>query len=204
MPIDVKNIVQHNEEIQHNLQHWKQKPILREIYKGFHKLIAENITTHSKGLIIEVGSGIGNIKSVIPSCILTDLFLNPWIDRIENAYSLSFANSSISDLILFDVFHHLRFPGTALREFQRVLLPGGRVIIFEPCLSIFGLFVYGPFHHEPLGIKEPIQWFAPPHWSPSNVDYYAAQANAHRIFLSSAFKTFGCANLKLTSKRGLC
>ena len=183
------DIHQHNEEIKRNLQYWKNKPILRQIYKVFHKLISQYISNHSNGYVIELGSGIGNIKHIIPHCIRTDLFPNPWIDQVENAYQLSFPNNSVSDLILFDVFHHLRYPGTALKEFHRVLLPNGRVIIFDPCVSsMLGLIVFGLFHHEPLGTKEPLQWFAPREWSPDNIDYYAAQSNASRIFFNKKFE----------------
>jgi SAM-dependent methyltransferase len=178
-------INQHNEEIKKNLQYWKTKPVLRQIYKAFYKLIAEHLANLPNGHVVELGSGIGNIKHIIPNCIRTDLFPNQWIDHVENAYRLSFSNNSVSDLILFDVFHHLRYPGTALKEFQRVLLPNGRVIIFDPCVSsMLGFIVFGLFHHEPLGMTEPIQWFAPSEWNPDIVHYYAAQANASRIFFN--------------------
>ena len=71
------------------------------------------------GSVVELGSGIGNIKEVIPKCLCTDLFPNPWLDYVENAYALSFGSASVSNLILFDVFHHLKYPGTALQEFHR-------------------------------------------------------------------------------------
>lgn len=183
------NIHRHNEEIKRNLQYWQKRPVLRKIYKHFHKLIAQQIANVSNGYAVELGSGIGKIKHIIPHCIRTDLFPNPWIDQVENAYRLSFPDNSVSDLILFDVFHHLRYPGTALKEFQRVLLPGGRVIIFDPCTTgILGLIVFGLFHHEPLRRKEPIQWFAPRGWNSDNIDYYAAQANASRIFFNKEFE----------------
>jgi hypothetical protein len=86
-------------------------------------------------------------------------------------------------LILFDVFHHLRYPGRALDEFQRVLQRGGRVIIFDPDLSALGRIVYGPLHPEPLGTGAAITWQPPVKWSPDDIDYYAAQGNAHRIFV---------------------
>ena len=51
---------------------------------------------------MELGSGIGNIKSVIDSAICTDIFDNPWIDQVENAYRLSFLDNEVSNIILFD------------------------------------------------------------------------------------------------------
>lgn len=183
----MESVDQHNCEIQKNLEYWRKKPVLRRIYSNFHELIARNLTIHASGLTIEVGSGIGNIKEVIPDCIRSDLFPNPWIDCVQNAYCMSLADGSVANLILFDVFHHLRYPGEALDEFHRVLMPGGRVIIFEPCVSILGLLVYGLLHNEPLGLNEAIQWTAPGEWTPTDVDYYAAQGNASRIFLRGEY-----------------
>ena len=182
------DIEQHNEEIKKNLQYWENKPLLQQIYKNFHLFIAEYLVNLPHGQVVELGSGIGNIKDVIPHCIRTDLFPNPWIDREENAFRLSFNEEEVSDLILFDVFHHLRYPGTALEEFHRVLMPHGRIIIFAPCLSLLGFILYGFFHHEPLGTKEQIQWFAPTGWDPNDIDYYAAQANASRIFFKKEWE----------------
>jgi SAM-dependent methyltransferase len=173
---------QHNLEIQGNRLAWERKPQLRAVYRGFHELIASRLDRSAPGLIVELGSGMGSIKEVIPDCVTTDLFPNPWLDRQENAYQLGFADGAVSNLILFDVWHHLRYPGTALSEFRRVLAPGGRVIVFDPAMSPTGRLVYGLFHHEPLGMRLPLTWDAPEGFKPSDADYYAAQGAATRIF----------------------
>lgn len=185
-------ISQHNDEIEQNLSNWQKKPLLRKIYHGFHEKIAAFVETKVPGLTVELGSGIGNIKEVIPNCLRTDLFPNPWLDQVENAYALSFRDASVANIILFDVFHHLRFPGTALAEFQRVLAPGGRVIIFDPYISLLGLIVYGLLHHEPIALNEKITWSAPKSWSPSSDAYYAAQGNATRVFWGKRFRQDLC------------
>jgi hypothetical protein len=87
-----------------------------------------------------------------------------------------------------DVFHHLKYPGSALQEFHRVLRKGGRVIMLEPALSVLGLLVYGALHTEPIALTQQIAWLAPPGWSPDDIDYYAAQGNATRVFLGSQFR----------------
>lgn len=178
------DIERHQKEILLNQSYWQKKPILQAIYRQFHRLIAGQLSGLPRSLIVELGSGIGNIKEVIPSCLRTDLFPNPWIDQVENAYKLSFENNSVSDLILFDVFHHLRYPGTALLEFERVLQPGGRVLVFDPCISLLGSLVFDGLHPEPVAWWKPITWYAPPDWSVETTDYYAAQGNATRIFFN--------------------
>jgi SAM-dependent methyltransferase len=180
--ISSRPIEQHNLEIQRNREVWARKPCLQENYRRFYRLIAARIDTGRPGLIVELGSGMGNFKAVLPQCVTTDLFPNPWLDRQENAYRLSFPDNSVSHLVLFDVWHHLRYPGTALREFYRVLAPEGRLILLDPAASWTGRFVYGLFHHEPVGLKDKISWLAPPEFSPENVDYYAAQGMATRHF----------------------
>ncbi|HEY1765593.1 MAG TPA: class I SAM-dependent methyltransferase, partial [Opitutaceae bacterium] len=134
------------------------------------------------GKIVELGSGMGSIKEVVPDCVTTDLFPNPWLDRQENAYALTFPDGSVSNLILFDVWHHLRYPGTALAEFRRVLAPGGRLVIFDPAAGVAGRLIYGLFHHEPLGLGDPITWHAPAGFRAGDADYFAAQGAATRIF----------------------
>ncbi len=178
----------HQELINKNSEYWNQKPLLQKLYGDFYRLIAQNLSNLPDGKIVELGSGLGNIREVIPNCLRTDLFPNPWIDQVENAYKLSFADESVSDLILTDVFHHLRYPGTALQELSRVLRKGGRVVLLEPCISGLGLLVYGVLHDEPIAITKQIEWSAPEAWSPEKIDYYAAQGNAARIFVGKRFR----------------
>jgi SAM-dependent methyltransferase len=173
---------QHNVEIQRNRAVWARKPLLQEIYRRFYRQIAQRIDPRIPGLVVELGSGMGSIKDVIPQCITTDLFSNPWLDRQENAYRLNFASGTVSHLILFDVWHHLRYPGNALREFHRVLAPGGRLILFEPAASWLGKPIYQIFHHEPVGMGDPIEWDAPAGFSADDAGYYAAQGSATRLF----------------------
>lgn len=174
-------LTQHQDEIQRNLRAWHRKPVLRQIYRQFYQHISGLIDRSLPGAIIELGSGIGNLKEALPEAIATDLFPNPWLDVVCDGYELPFADATISHLILFDVFHHLRAPRAFLREAARVLIPHGRVILFEPFISLLSCPVYALLHHEPLGLKQEI---SSDDALPRRRDYYAAQGNATRLFFN--------------------
>ena len=182
------SITRHNNEIHKNLKAWRRKPLLQLIYRDFYKLLSDNLQYGIKGPIVEIGSGIGSLKEIIPNCVCTDIFGNPWVDRIENVYDLSFEDEEISNVIMFDVFHHIRYPGTALDEIRRTLCNNGRLIIFEPYISLLGLLVYGLMHDEPINMRKDISWHAPEDFDIAKDTYYAAQGNAMRIFVTNKYR----------------
>jgi len=55
-------------------------------------------------------------------------------------------------------------------------------------LGMIGYTVYGLFHHEPLGLKQQIKWHRDKS-EPEGSKYYAAQANAFRVFIRGEFKS---------------
>ena len=110
---------QHQAEIGRNLKAWEGKPLLRKIYAGFYRRILGLIDPSIPGRVVEIGSGIGNLKAHLPQALATDLFLNPWLDVVCDGYELPFRTASVSHLVLFDVFHHLQAPNAFLREAQR-------------------------------------------------------------------------------------
>jgi SAM-dependent methyltransferase len=175
------DIAEHQRQIEENLRYWEVKPILREIYRDFHRLLARYLSD-VPGETVEIGSGIGNIKEVIPHCVRTDIFPNPWNDRQENIYRLSMADSSAANLILFDVFHHLEYPLDALDECRRVLNTGGRLLVFDHAMSAAGFFFSKFIHHERAGFLKSYRLRADEASELDAPRYYADHANARRIF----------------------
>ena len=180
-------ISKHLQEMLQNKKSWETKAVLRQVYRRFYEEIRAELAA-LPGPTVELGSGIGAIKEFIPEAITTDIFDNPWLDRVEDAYRLSFGDGSIANLILFDVFHHLEFPGRALAEFRRVLKRGGRLVLMEPGFGLAGRIVYHLFHHEPVGFGKPIRWTLAGEHEPVPASYYAAQGNAWRIFVKGEFR----------------
>ena len=160
-------------ETDRNARAWNERPLLREIYAGFHRRIAAAIPA-GLGAVIELGSGIGSF----PDAILTDVFVREWLDVTCSAYRLPFRDGSARAIVLFDVFHHLERPVAALAECARVLARGGRVIIFDVYVSWTSFLVY-QLHPERVRWRAPIDLSPEP---PARDESYTGQGNATRMF----------------------
>jgi SAM-dependent methyltransferase len=180
-------IGQHQIEIQRNAEVWRRKPLLQRLYHGFYDRILEFVDPAVPGALVEIGSGIGNLKARMPQAVATDLFPNPWLDLVCDAYRLPFADGRVSHLILYDVFHHLQTPAAFLREARRALAPGGRIILTDPYISLTSFPVFAWFHHEPIAWRAAIDLRETPLPEPG---YYAAQGNATRLFFHRQSETW--------------
>jgi SAM-dependent methyltransferase len=170
---------QHQAEIERNRPAWERKPLLQQIYADFYRRIVGLIDLNVPGRVVEIGSGLGNLRAHLPDALCTDLFPNPWLDAVCDGYELPLADGALSHLILFDVFHHLRAPNAFLKEARRVLAAEGRLILFEPYIGLLSRGVYGLFHQEPVAWRRAINLADS---LPRPRDYYAAQGNATRLF----------------------
>jgi SAM-dependent methyltransferase len=107
------------------------------------------------GPAIELGAGPGLLKTHIPDTISSDIFTAPWLDLATDAQALPLADGSVANLLMIDLLHHLPMPQRFLSEANRVLKPGGRVVILDVFLSPLSWPVFHYLHPEPatLGIR---------------------------------------------------
>ena len=126
---------------------WAQKPILRRLYASWYREIARWL---QPGVTLEVGGGTGNLKEFSPDVVCTDVVRMPWLDALADAQHLPFRSKSLSNIVLFDVLHHLENVRYFFDEAFRVLSPAGRVVIMDPYVSVLSWPVYKFFHPEPM------------------------------------------------------
>jgi SAM-dependent methyltransferase len=126
---------------------WEHKPVLRRIYNEefFSRLLSAR---KKDGPCIEVGGGPGFFKQVLPRVLSTDIVWCPWLDAVADAQTLPFQNASVANIFGIDMLHHIAAPMTFLCEAQRILLPGGRLILVEPWVTPFSYLIYRYFHQE--------------------------------------------------------
>jgi SAM-dependent methyltransferase len=126
---------------------WRERPLLRSLYGEWHRAIAAELAP-GPGLTVELGAGLAHLKQLLPELVATDVEPTRWADAVVDAHELPYADASLANVVLMDVFHHLRDPARFLDEARRTLRPGGRVVLVEPYCSPVSTPLYRRFHHE--------------------------------------------------------
>jgi len=130
------------------------KPFLKKIYTDWYQLfIRVSKSVQQQGHFVEIGSGGGFLKTMFPEVITSDILQLPHVDLNFSAEKMPFENNSVSCIMMLNVFHHIPRPYLFLREAERVLVEGGKIIMIEPANTFFSRFVYKHFHHEPFDPK---------------------------------------------------
>jgi len=133
----------------------RQKKFLFEVYKEWYGRFKDGLGELNGGnVIVELGSGGGFIKDVIPSVITSDILQIPIIDVCFSGESMPFADASIDAFLMIDVFHHIKEPAHLLKEMDRCLKKGGKIIMIEPANTLWARFVWQNFHHENFNPKD--------------------------------------------------
>lgn len=128
----------------------QDKPFLKKLYRDYYiefKKAAENLP---KGKLVEIGSGSGFIKEVIPDVLTSDVIKMPNVDMVFSATEMPFPDNSVSAFFLQNVLHHINSPIKFFNEVNRCLILGGKIIMIETFNSLWAKFIFKNFHHEPF------------------------------------------------------
>lgn len=135
---------------------------------AFNKWMCEQIIPWTKGDVLEIGSGIGNISEILLqnnlTVTLSDLnpqycsLLKPKFEHVDNCNGIiSIDISAVSfeekyegllgkfdNIIALNVIEHIENDGCAFANCKKLLKPGGQIIILVPAFN----FLYNSFDRE--------------------------------------------------------
>jgi len=131
---------------------FRKKGFIYKVYIDWYNLIKNHLPLHNE-IVIEMGSGAGFIKETIPGTITSDVMFLPFVDIVMDGLALPFSTNSIDCLVLMDVFHHISNVDLFFNEAIRILRKGGRIIMIEPWINRWSLWVYSNLHHEAIDIS---------------------------------------------------
>jgi SAM-dependent methyltransferase len=127
---------------------------LKNIYEEYYSMFRKSVTSlPKKRKIVEIGSGGGFIKKIIPEVLTSDILNISDVDLHFSATRMPFKNNSIDRFFLVNVIHHINDPKLFFKEVDRCLRNKGRLIAIEPANTLWGKFIYRNFHHEEFDDK---------------------------------------------------
>jgi SAM-dependent methyltransferase len=101
-------------------------------------------------LAVELGSGGGFVKEILPQVLTSDTLPYPGIDRVVDATAMPFQDGSVRFFFLLNVFHHISDVERFLGEAERCLQPGGRLFIVDQYPGWLAWWILKYAHHEPF------------------------------------------------------
>jgi SAM-dependent methyltransferase len=154
VPVDSPELIKIHRQILH------EKKCMREVFNEFydlniklnkkHFLINSNNTpidtNHSKlfvrGKEVELGAGSSIFKLRHPHIVSSDIKREEGVDLVVDAEQMPFGENEIHCFYAINCFHHFADPQKFFNELNRVLQPGGGLIIIDPYFSLFARWFY--------------------------------------------------------------
>jgi len=120
--------------------------LYREVYAKYAACVAR---CPADGVVLELGSGAGFAREGLPTLITSDILAYAGLNLVLDARRLPFRTGALRAIVMFNVFHHVPDAGALLSECERVLRPGGRVLIVDQHPGVIGAPILRYLHHEP-------------------------------------------------------
>lgn len=130
-----------------------KKEFLKRIYTEWYNGFKNYITTLPQGNLLEIGSGGGFLKDVIPNVTTSDIMPLSCCDMTFNAEKMPFEDNTHSAIFMLNVLHHIPNCENFFNEAQRILKKGGVIYMIEPANTPIARLIYQNLHHEPFDPK---------------------------------------------------
>jgi SAM-dependent methyltransferase len=128
----------------------KSKPFLKKLYKDWYSNFEKVVPQLPAGKMIEIGSGGGFLKEIMPEVITSDILPLPGCDMCFSAEHLPFQNDELSAIFMVNVLHHIPDVKKFFSEAESKLKKGGMIVMVETAHTPFSKFIYRNYHHEPF------------------------------------------------------
>ena len=136
----------------------KRKKFLRKTYIDWYEIFLSELEG-TDGTTLEIGSGAGFLKEIIPHVITSEMLKVPHVDVILDGLFLPFENA-LGAIVMTDVFHHLNDASVFLQGAANALKTNGLIIMIEPWVTPWSRSIYKNLHHEPF-VPEAREWSFP-------------------------------------------
>lgn len=127
----------------------RDKPALRAFYQEVYGKFAACVARcPAEGAVLELGSGGGFLREVLPDVVTSDVLPYPGIDTMVDGTRMPFADGALRAIVMLNVFHHIADCAAFLREAARCLVPGGRIFMVDQYPGWLSTPIFRWVHHE--------------------------------------------------------
>jgi SAM-dependent methyltransferase len=113
----------------------RRKPMLAGVFRECHQMMRRldrRTFGATPGIRVELGAGVAPIAGTFPDVLATDVVAGAGLDRVLDAQDMDLPDASVRVLYGQNCFHHFPDPLKFLAEAERVVAPGGGVVLIEP------------------------------------------------------------------------
>jgi hypothetical protein len=125
----------------------KEKGFLHKIYDQWYQMILRHLPG-GPSPVVELGTGPGFLKELLPGLITSDLISCRNVDVILDGQELPFPARSLGAIVMVDVLHHIQKPRSFFISASRCIQIGGSILMIEPWNTHWSRWVYTHLHHE--------------------------------------------------------
>lgn len=140
----------------------RTKPSLRRFYTSAYcrmENACNRFLAASDGIALELGSGGGFMREIIPEIVTSDIKPIEGVDHVIDGQRLPFDDDSVRVIYAMHVLHHIPNVEAFFSELDRVVPVGGGLVAIEPYWSPLARFCYAHLHPEPWNPDAPTWTF---------------------------------------------
>jgi SAM-dependent methyltransferase len=127
----------------------REKRFLRKLYLEWYRELAASLPD-GEGNVLELGSGAGFLREVVPEVVTSDIQPVPGVDLVADALALPYGDGALRAIVMTNLLHHLSDVQRFLDEAARCVRVGGVVSMIEPWVTPWSKLVWTRLHHEPF------------------------------------------------------
>ena len=123
----------------------RRKPMLAAIFRECHELMLDlDLRTFgdTPGMRVELGAGVAPVAGTFAKVLASDVVPGRGLDAVLDAQRLDLPSGAVRALYGQNCFHHFPDPLRFLAEAERVLAPGGGVVLIEPYYGFLASVVF--------------------------------------------------------------